>query len=90
MTKIKKNIFFITKAASALVIFLTLVLFVYAAFFLDKYNIERKVVKNDGNVITFNIGEKWLDIGNLDDYEKASILIKLSNLLSVLFFSVLS
>ena len=43
---------------------------------MDIPDFVRKVVKNDGTVITFNIGEKWLDIGNLDDYEKANILIK--------------
>ena len=47
MIKIKKKIFFIIKAASALVIFLTLVLFVYAAFFFDTSSIERKTVKNE-------------------------------------------
>ena len=46
MIKIKKKIFFIIKAASALVIFLTLVLFVYAAFFFNTSSIERKAVKN--------------------------------------------
>ena len=47
MTKIKKNIFFITKAASALVIFLALVLFIYAAFFFNAPPIEKKIVKNE-------------------------------------------
>ena len=47
MIKIKKKIFFIIKAAFALVIFLTLVLFVYAAFFFDPSSIERKIVKNE-------------------------------------------
>ena len=47
MIKIKKKIFFIIKAAFALVIFLTLVLFFYAAFFFDPSSIERKAVKNE-------------------------------------------
>ena len=47
MIKIKKKIFFIIKAAFALVIFLTLVLFFYAAFFFDTSSIERKTVKNE-------------------------------------------
>ena len=47
MIKIKKKIFFIIKAAFALVIFLTLVLFFYAAFFFDPSSIERKTVKNE-------------------------------------------
>ena len=47
MIKIKKKIFFIIKAASALVIFLTLVLFVYAAFFFNTSPIERKAAKNE-------------------------------------------
>ena len=47
MIKIKKKIFFIVKAASALVIFLTLVLFVYAALFYDTSPIERKTAKNE-------------------------------------------
>ena len=45
MTKIKKNIFFIVKAASSLVIFLTLILFIYAAFFFNKNSIEKVTVK---------------------------------------------
>ena len=47
MTKIKKNIFIIIKASFALVVFLTLLLFVYAAFFFDKSSIEKKTVKNE-------------------------------------------
>ena len=47
MTKIKKKIFFIIKAASTLVFFLTLVLFVYAALFYDTSPIERKTAKNE-------------------------------------------
>ena len=47
MTKIKKNIFFIIKASSALIVFLTLVLFIYAAFFFDKSSIEKKTLKNE-------------------------------------------
>ena len=47
MIKIKKKIFFIIKAASALVIFLALVLFIYAAFFFNAPPIEKKIVKNE-------------------------------------------
>jgi len=47
VTKIKKNIFIIIKASFALVVFLTLLLFVYAAFFFDKSSIEKKTVKNE-------------------------------------------
>ena len=47
MIKIKKKIFFVIKSAFALVIFLTLVLFFYAAFFFDPSSIERKTVKNE-------------------------------------------
>ena len=47
MRKIKKNIFFVIKVASALVVFLTLVLFVYSAFFFDKSTIEKEIVKNE-------------------------------------------
>ena len=47
MIKIKKKILFIIKSAFALVIFLTLVLFFYAAFFFDPSSIERKTVKNE-------------------------------------------
>ena len=47
MTKIKKNIFFIIKASSALIVFLTLVLFIYAAFFFDKSSIEKRTLKNE-------------------------------------------
>ena len=47
MTKIKKNIFFIIKVASALVIFLAIVLFIYAAFFFNAPPIEKKIVKNE-------------------------------------------
>ena len=47
MTKIKKNILSIVKATSALVIFLTLVLFIYSAFFFDKPAIEKETVINE-------------------------------------------
>ena len=47
MTKIKKNILFIIKTTSALVIFLTLVLFIYAAFFFNTPPIEKEKVKNE-------------------------------------------
>ena len=60
MTKIKKNIFFIIKASSALIVFLTLVLFIYAAFFFDTYPIEKKTVKNEIVEEERLIGEKKL------------------------------
>ena len=47
MTKFKKNIFIIIKASSALVVFLTLLLFVYAAFFFETSPVEKKIVKNE-------------------------------------------
>jgi len=47
VTKIKKNIFIIIKTSFALVVFLKLVLFVYAAFFFDTSPIEKKTVKNE-------------------------------------------
>jgi parvulin-like peptidyl-prolyl isomerase len=47
VTKIKNNIIFIIKASSALIVFLTLVLFIYAAFFFDKTSIEKSTLKNE-------------------------------------------
>ena len=47
MTKIKKNILSIVKATSALIIFLTLVLFIYSAFFFNKPAIEKETVINE-------------------------------------------
>ena len=47
MTKIKKNILYIIKATSALVIFLTLVLFIYAAFFFNSPPTEKEIIKNE-------------------------------------------
>ena len=47
MIKIKKKIFFVIKSAFALVIFLTLVLFFYAAFFFDPSSLAQSTVKNE-------------------------------------------
>ena len=47
MIKIKKKIFFVIKSALVLVVFLTLILFFYAAFFYDPSSIERKSVENE-------------------------------------------
>ena len=32
--------------------------------------------EKDKLILTYHIGEKWLDIGNLDDYDRAYGLIK--------------
>ena len=47
MTKIKEKIYSIIKYVFILVIFLTLILFLYAAFFFDKSSIVKKEVKNE-------------------------------------------
>ena len=46
MIKIKKIIFFIIKSTLTIVIFLTLILFLYAAFFYEPSHVERKTTKD--------------------------------------------
>lgn len=40
--------------------------------YMDIHNFIEIIIQNNGSIITFDIGEKWLDIGCIDDYEKAS------------------
>tara|TARA_Y100000590_G_scaffold442289_1_gene570220 strand:- start:2731 stop:3879 length:1149 start_codon:yes stop_codon:yes gene_type:complete len=47
VTKIKEKIFSIIKYVFLLIIFLTLILFIYSAFFFDKSSIVKKEVKNE-------------------------------------------
>lgn len=47
MTKIKNKIFLLIKSVLALIFFLTVVLFFYAAFFFDKTSYEKEVVKKE-------------------------------------------
>ena len=42
MTQVKKKIFIIIKSVFAILVFLTLVLFIYAAFFFDRSSVEKK------------------------------------------------
>jgi len=44
--------------------------------YMDIHNFIDKIIQNNGTIITYDIGNKWLDIGNIDDYEKAIILLE--------------